>query len=106
VLLEAFLYRLVPALVDSFNGAYPDLSTRSSIVADVLKEEEQIFRRSLNKGIRMLDQVFNETGYQTTKTVPGEVAFQLYATHGFPLDLIRQITIEQGWQLDEKSRFK
>ncbi|KAI8057106.1 tRNA synthetases class II (A)-domain-containing protein [Syncephalis plumigaleata] len=100
---ETFLYRLVPALVDSFKGAYPDLSTRSSIVADVLKEEEQIFRRSLDKGIRMIDQVFNEASYQATKTVPGEVAFQLYATHGFPLDLTRQITIEHGWQLDEKN---
>ncbi|RKP24468.1 tRNA synthetases class II (A)-domain-containing protein [Syncephalis pseudoplumigaleata] len=96
---SAFL--VADGVTPSFHGAYPDLSARSAIIADVLREEEQIFRRSLDKGIRILDHVFGQAGYQATKMVPGEVAFQLYTAHGFPLDLTRQMAVERGWQLDE-----
>ena len=89
-------------MIDTLDGAYPDLATRSSVIADVLKEEEQIFRRTLDKGIRLLDQVFENTAYMAVKTVPGQVAFQLHATHGFPLDLTVQMATEKGWRVDEQ----
>jgi alanyl-tRNA synthetase len=64
-------------------------------------EEERIFRKTLGKGNKLLDQVFSNVTLQQQRVVPGDVAFQLHATHGFPLDLTMQIARERGWTVDQ-----
>ncbi|MBN1463087.1 MAG: alanine--tRNA ligase [Paludibacteraceae bacterium] len=90
---SAFMYKLIPALIDSMGEAYPELKAQQSLVEKVIKEEEESFLRTLETGIRLLDKVMSET---KTKEISGEIAFKLYDTYGFPLDLTELILRENG----------
>ncbi|MGB5949746.1 MAG: alanine--tRNA ligase, partial [Parvibaculum sp.] len=94
------MWRLVPALVRQMGDAYPELRRAEALVTETLKLEETRFRETLVRGLRLLDDELDRIG--SAKVLPGEVAFKLYDTYGFPLDLTQDalrpkgITVEQA----------
>ena len=99
---EAFLYLLVDTLVDSMGDAYPELKAQKDLIKKVVKEEEDSFLRTLDKGIGMLDSLMEKAKSEGSKQISGKDAFVLYDTFGFPLDLTELILRENGMSLDKK----
>lgn len=97
---DAFMYSLIPALIDSMGDAYPELIKGKELIQRVIKEEEESFLRTLETGIRLLEKKIEELG--SNKTLSGDDAFVLYDTYGFPLDLTALILSEHGCSLDEE----
>ena len=96
---EPLMYRLVPALVAEMGAAYPELLRAQPLIEATLQQEEARFRQTLSTGLKLLDEataIVGEGG-----TLPGEVAFKLYDTYGFPLDLTEQALIEKGLKVDQ-----
>ncbi|SFB96209.1 alanyl-tRNA synthetase [Flexibacter flexilis DSM 6793] len=94
---EPFLHTLVPLLADQFSGVFPELKAQQDFVAKVIQEEEAAFLRTLEVGLRKLDEIV-KSGVQT---IEGKVVFELYDTFGFPLDLTALIARENGLVIDE-----
>ncbi|MCE5205439.1 MAG: alanine--tRNA ligase [Porphyromonadaceae bacterium] len=94
---DSFMYRLIPTLIDVMGEAYPELIAQQTLIGKVMKEEEESFLRTLETGIKLLEKNMpaKEGG-----VLNGEVAFQLYDTFGFPLDLTELILREHGMQVD------
>lgn len=99
---EAFLYKLVDTLVDEMGDAYPELPAQKDLIKKVIKEEEEAFLRTLDKGIRLLDSFIKKTKDEGKTELPGTDAFVLYDTYGFPLDLTELILREQGMTIDHE----
>ena len=99
---EAFMFKLVPTLVHEMGDAYPELKAQQTLIGRVIKEEEEAFLRTLDKGISLLDKAMEEMKATGTKTLSGEQAFRLFDTYGFPLDLTQLICRENGLTVDEK----
>ncbi|MDR1764079.1 MAG: alanine--tRNA ligase [Dysgonamonadaceae bacterium] len=97
---QAFMYRLLPALIDSMGDAYPELISQKTLIERVIKEEEDSFLRTLENGIRLLDKTIQETRAAGKNCIAGADAFTLYDTYGFPLDLTELILRENNMQLD------
>ena len=97
---EPFFHRLVPPLVSEMGEAYPELSAAQATVERVLKQEEERFGETLDQGLRILDQ---EIARVSGAVLPGEVAFRLYDTYGFPVDLTADIARERGMEVDMAS---
>ena len=97
---DAFMYSLIPALIDSMGDAYPELIKGKDLIQRVIKEEEESFLRTLETGIRLLEKKIEELG--SNKTLSGDDAFVLYDTYGFPLDLTALILSEHGCSLNEE----
>jgi alanyl-tRNA synthetase len=95
---EGFFPRITGMVIASMGDVYPELVERKSTIQRVVAEEETRFRETLERGLRMLD---DETRRLTEKTVPGALAFRLYDTYGFPLDLTRVIAEGRGLAVDE-----
>ncbi|MBR3896827.1 MAG: alanine--tRNA ligase [Bacteroidaceae bacterium] len=93
---EAFMYRLLPVLIDNMGGAYPELKAQQTLIEKVMKEEEESFLRTLETGIRLLDKVMAEVKAAGKTEINGVNAFTLYDTYGFPLDLTELICRENG----------
>ena len=97
---DPLMWKLVPALVRQMGDAYPELRRAEALVSETLKLEETRFRETLVRGLRLLDEELEKIG--GAKVLPGEVAFRLYDTYGFPLDLTQDalrpkgITVEQA----------
>ena len=90
-----FMYKLVPTLIDSLGETFPELEAQKTIIEKVIREEEISFLRTLDTGIKLLDKIINDTKEDDFKVIPGKVAFELYDTYGFPLDLTELILREQ-----------
>ena len=97
---QAFLYKLLPALIDTMGDAYPELSAQKTLIEKVIKEEEESFLRTLETGIRLLDKVMDDTKKAGKNIISGIDAFTLYDTFGFPLDLTELILKENGLTAD------
>ena len=97
---EAFMYRLVPTLVEEMGGAYPELRAQQTLIARVMKEEEDAFLRTLATGITMLDGVIEEARREGKTVIDGTKVFTLFDTYGFPLDLTELICHEKGLSVD------
>lgn len=96
-LTSPFFYRLVKPLVDVMGEAYPELATQQAHVERVLTQEENQFARTLENGLQLLQEQI--VGLEGLK-IPAEVAFKLYDTYGFPLDLTEDIAREHGLHVD------
>ena len=97
---SAFMYKLIPALIENMGEAYPELKAQQSLIEKVIKEEEESFLRTLETGIRLLDKVMEETKKAKRSEISGVDAFTLYDTYGFPLDLTELILKENGLTLN------
>ena len=95
---EPFLCRLVPQLVADMGDAYPELPAQQKLIESVIREEEMAFLRTLDRGIRMLDDYMAKAA--DTKKIAGADAFVLYDTYGFPVDLTELIATERGYTVD------
>ena len=93
---EAFMYRLIDTLIESMGDAYPELPAQADLIKHVTKEEEESFLRTLDTGMRMIDNVMSEAKRLGKTEIEGEKAFVLYDTYGFPLDLTELILRENG----------
>ena len=98
---EPFLCRLIPQLVADMGEAYPELQAQQKLIMSVIKEEENAFLRTLDRGIRMLED--NMAKNAASKVIPGTDAFVLYDTYGFPIDLTELIAAEKGYTVDIKN---
>ena len=95
---EPFLCALIPQLVSDMGEAYPELGRQQKLIESVIREEEMSFLRTLDRGIRLMDDYVAKNA--STKTIPGEDAFVLYDTYGFPIDLTELIASEKGYTVD------
>jgi len=95
---DPVMYRLVPALVQQMGAAYPELGRGQALITDTLKREETRFRETLDRGLRLLDDELARL--PEGAELPGEAAFRLYGTFGFPLDLTQDALREQGRTVD------
>jgi len=109
---EPLMWRLVPVLVREMGQAYPELHNAEASIKETLKLEETRFRETLGKGLRLLENAMEEFGKPfinlqgalvpgtESKCLPGHVAYTLYATYGFPLDLTQDVLRSKGWTVN------
>ena len=91
---EPTLHKLIPILAENFAEVFPEIKSQEKFVEKVVEEEEKNFLRTLEAGLKKLQQY-------KTEIIPGTIAFELYDTYGFPLDLTRLIAAEKGFTIDE-----
>ncbi len=99
---EAFIYKLLNTFIHEMGDAYPELTAQRELIARVMKEEEDSFLRTLEKGINLLTTEMDELKAQGKTELSGKEAFRLFDTYGFPLDLTELICREHGFSVDEK----
>ena len=99
---EAFIYKLLNTFIHEMGDAYPELTAQRELIARVMKEEEDSFLRTLEKGINLLTTEMDELKAQGKTELSGKEAFRLFDTYGFPLDLTELICREHGFGVDEK----
>ena len=100
---EGFMYKLIPMLVHEMGDAYPELKAQQQLITRVIKEEEDSFLRTLDRGINMLNLAIDEIKAKNgEKELDGVQAFKLFDTYGFPLDLTQLICRENGITVDEE----
>ena len=99
---DGFLYKLVPTLVYEMGDAFLELKAQQQLITKVIKEEEDSFLRTLDKGISLLDKAMEELKAQGKNQLDGVQAFRLFDTYGFPLDLTELICRENGFTVDEE----
>ncbi|MGA3243284.1 MAG: alanine--tRNA ligase [Bacteroidota bacterium] len=95
---EPFLYQLVPTLADTMSDIFPELGSKQSHIQKIIRGEEEGFNATLDRGLEIFEQVVQQIGH--SKTFPGEDAFKLYDTFGFPLDLTELLAGERGLKVD------
>ncbi len=97
---SAFMYKLIVVLSQNMGKAYPELISQKTLIEKVIKEEEESFLRTLETGIKLLDKVMDEAKKEGSKEITGKVAFTLYDTFGFPLDLTELILRENNFTVN------
>ena len=100
---EGFLHRLFPTLVSEMGEAYPELKAQQELIQKVIKEEEDSFLRTLERGINLLNGEMAAMKEQGKTVLDGQAAFRLFDTYGFPLDLTELICRENGLTVDEEA---
>jgi alanyl-tRNA synthetase len=98
---DPLMYRLVPALVREMGAAYPELGRAEALITETLKLEETRFKNTLGNGLKLLGEA--SSGLGKGATFPGDVAFKLYDTFGFPLDLTEDALRARGIAVDTKA---
>lgn len=100
---KPFLYKLVPFVINIMKHAYPDLPDKEQHITRIVKSEETKFLETVDAGMDLLDNNIKKLSKKGEKVFPGEEAFKLYDTYGFPIDLTKSILAEKGFQLDMKA---
>ncbi|MEO7064328.1 MAG: alanine--tRNA ligase, partial [Dokdonella sp.] len=100
-----FFHVMVDALVEVMGNAYPELTAKREFVKEALRKEEERFAETLENGMKLLESSLKDTTQYigtnaASKTVPGQIAFTLYDTYGFPVDLTADVAREHGWAVD------
>lgn len=102
---EPFLHKLIPLLAEEFKSVFPELDAQRDFVEKVILEEERSFLKTLEGGLKRIEALkparMMQSGRVDDKRIDGQVAFELYDTYGFPIDLTRLIATEKGWTIDE-----
>ena len=98
---EPFLHRTSAKAVDLMKEAYPELRESEAFVSEVIRNEEERFSETLDSGLKILREELERLHKKREKVLPGEVAFRLYDTFGFPLDLTTEILQDEGMTFDE-----
>jgi alanyl-tRNA synthetase len=96
---QPLLYRLLPVIAKQFENVFPELMQQADFVGKVIREEEDAFLRTLDKGLKKMDEMVLQAG--AARTIDGIAAFELYDTFGFPIDLTRLIAHENNLEVDE-----
>jgi alanyl-tRNA synthetase len=96
---QPLLHRLLPVIAKQFETVFPELNKQLDFVSKVIKEEEEAFLRTLDKGLKNIDEIMKQS--QQNKTISGTAAFELLDTFGFPIDLTRLIASENNLSVDE-----
>ncbi|TAL78306.1 MAG: alanine--tRNA ligase [Bacteroidetes bacterium] len=99
---EPFIYKLVPALAQTMGNQYPELNTGKDQIAKIILEEETAFLKTLGKGLKMIEKMITDLRKEHKNILPGKVAFEMYDTFGFPVDLTQLILKENDMHLDLK----
>ena len=99
---EAFLYKLLPILIQEMGASYPELPAQQQLISRVMKEEEDSFLRTLEKGFNLLNGAMDELKAHGQTVLDGAQAFRMFDTYGFPLDLTELICRENGYTVDEQ----
>ncbi|HXB41035.1 MAG TPA: alanine--tRNA ligase [Bacteroidia bacterium] len=99
---EPFMYRLVPVLANQMGEAFPELVKQKLLIEKVIREEETSFYKTLEIGLRRIDNICMELSNSKNKVVDGKTAFELYDTYGFPIDLTALIVHGYGLSINEK----
>jgi alanyl-tRNA synthetase len=100
-IVEPFLHEVAALVVDTMKDAYPDLETRRELIENVTQQEEVRFRQTIDRGLDLIEKNKTWTEHDGKKILPGDVAFKLYDTYGFPLDLTEVIGNEAGFTVDQ-----
>jgi alanyl-tRNA synthetase len=98
---QPLLFQLVPVLAKQFENVFPELQKQEAFVTKVVKEEEDAFLRTLDKGLKKIDEIIVVASKDESRTINGRSAFELFDTYGFPIDLTRLIASENNLQVDE-----
>jgi len=99
---DGFIYQLIPTLVHEMGDAFPELKAQQTLITKVIKEEEESFLRTLDKGIAMLNDAMEKLKAEGKNQLDGVQAFRLFDTYGFPLDLTELICRENNFTVDEE----
>ncbi|MGI6588928.1 MAG: alanine--tRNA ligase [Peptococcia bacterium] len=97
---DPFMYKLVPVVINLMEGAYPEIKEKADYLAQVILREEERFHVTLNEGIHLAQEIVHNLQEKRLTVIPGEEAFRLYDTFGFPLDLTEDIAEEAGLEVD------
>ncbi len=97
---KAFIYSLVPMLVNDLGEAYPELKKNKDLIINVIKSEEEAFLNTLHQGLNLLNKIIEQQKTDNKTIVDGSIAFELYDTYGFPLDLTELILSENNMNVD------
>ncbi len=96
-----FLGEIAQVVIDMFGDHYEDLRRRREFILNVIRQEEERFQRTLDTGLTILDEIVETLDKEGETVIPGDDAFRLYDTFGFPLDLTRDVAAEHGFAVDE-----
>ncbi len=103
---EPFLAKVAEVVVNNYGKAYPEVERNRATILDSLTREEKRFQRTVEQGMAHLDELLEELKNSSTKVLDGEKAFDLYATHGLPLEITRDVAREQGLDVDQAGFLK
>jgi len=99
---DPFLAEVAEVVIERYGGAYPELHKNREIILSQLTREEERFQKTVEGGIAQLESIIEETKAKGISTIPGKLTFELYATHGLPLEISRDIALENNLNVDEQ----
>jgi alanyl-tRNA synthetase len=100
---EPVIYRMVPVVVETLQGAYPELKEKTAYIQEIIRGEEERFLSTLDQGLNIIHEMIEKLKKSGEKVLSGRDAFRLYDTYGFPFDLTKEVLAEEGFLLDEIS---